>query len=86
MTVAERQRGFECSQKYNKQHSDIRFPDKAGIKPLEKNRKVNSASVCEPTHLRWDLTYKDSQSKRETLCLDVMTKHQMSLRARLSGS
>lgn len=76
---------FRSSQKYHKRQSDIRSPDKAGIKLLEKNRKLSSASVCEPTHLRWGHTYKDSQRERETSCLDVVMKHQMSLRERLSG-
>lgn len=81
MTVAERQRGFECSQKYFNRQSDTRSPDKAGIKPFE---KLSSAFVCESTHLRWDITC--SQSECETSCLDIMMERQKSLWERLSGS
>lgn len=81
LTVAERQREFERSQKYFNRQSDMRSPDKAGIKPLE---KLSSAFVCESTHLRWDITC--SQSECETSCLDIMMKHQKSLQNGWAGA
>lgn len=72
---------FEHSQKYFNRQSDMRSPDKAGIKPLE---KLSSAFVCESTHLRWDITC--SQSECETSCLDIMMKHQKSLRNGWAGA
>lgn len=66
MTVAERQRGFECSQKYFNRQSDTRSPDKAGIKPFE---KLSSAFVCESTHLKMG---HHMQSER---VWDIMSGH-----------
>jgi len=70
LTVAERQSISENVQTLSNRQSDMRSPDKAGIKPLEK-------LSCASTHLRWDITC--SQSECETSCLDIMMKHQKSL-------